>query len=312
MSISTVNAKLYISRVIGGGNSAQIQDLAGEALLRGYSDWEVERDWEFLLKDTTVATVIAGLTATAASAVVNAAVAGSLDFANVGQGVTISASDTATLVADTTIASIVRGVDGVVTSITLSNAFGGTTDISSTLTFTADIPLIVGTNDYALPNDFGRAYTCRELVDPRTLTFRRQRLFDRLYPDQTLQGLPLEYTTYNPYSPLTQNFGETRLKFDVIPSAIGTIRLRYYRKFITTGTNVDMPDDLLYKFLDYCRSVCLDLKRAQDDPAGYRRAQLASLKDAGAQDEEVTEDNDADNVMKSQYEMFGFYRGFWR
>ncbi len=311
MSMTTVNAKLYISRVIGGGNSSQIQDLAGEALLRGYSDWETERDWEFLLKDTSVLVSVAALSCTSASATVSVTT-GILDAVNVGQTVTVTgAGDTVTLAAGTTVSSLVRDASGMTTSITLSNAFGGTTDTSTTLSFTAEIPLIVGTIDYAVPADYGRAYTCRELVDPRTLTFRRQRVFDRLYPDQTLTGLPMEYTTYNPYSALTQNFGETRLKFDVIPSATGTIRLRYYRRFTTTGTNVDMPDDLLYKFLDYCRSVCLDLKRAQDDPTAYRRIQQVSLKEAGSADEEVTEDNDADNCMKSQIEMFGRHDRFY-
>jgi len=307
MSMSVVNAKTYISRVIGGANSSQIQDLAGEALLRGYSDWGTERDWEFLLKDTSLTTRVSNCNCTTLQGLVSAPTTGAFDFVNVGQGVTVQSGETVTLPAGTVVTVITRGSDGVVLTITLSQNFGGTDDTSVVLIFSADIPLVVGVNDYALPNDFGRFYTCRELVDPRTLVFRRQRLFDRLYPDQTLQGLPLEYTTYNPYSPATQNFGETRLKFDVIPSAVGTIRLRYYRKFITTGTNVDMPDDLLYKFLDYCRSVMLDLKRAQDDPTGYRKAQISSLNRAGEQDEEVTEDNDIDNCLKSQMDMYYRY-----
>lgn len=307
MSITTVNAKLYISRVIGGGNDPRVQDLAGEALLRGYSDWEIEKDWEFLLKDTSVNTVVAGLSATDSSPTISDST-GLLDFVNPGQTVTV-ASGSPTLPASTTVLSVTRNSTGVTTSITLTNNFTGTGTVS--LSFTADIPLVVGINDYALPSDWSRAYTCRTLVTPRPLTWRRQRVFDRIYFDQTVQGVPMEYTTYNPYSPLTQNYGETRLKFDRVPSQIDNVRLRYYRKFTTNGTNVDMPDDLLYKFLDYCRSVLLDLKRAQDDPSAYRSDQIGSMKQAAQNDEEVTEDNDADNCMKSQWEMGEGARPLW-
>jgi hypothetical protein len=153
MSMTNVNAKLYIARVLGGGSSQDNIDAAAEALARGYSDWQEKKYWRFLLKDTSNNTLVTGVTATASSAVVNAPSTGAFDFVNVGVTVTIS-SGTATLAASTTVFSLTRNTDGTVASITLTNAFGGTTNTSATLTFSGDIPIVAGTNDYNVPADY--------------------------------------------------------------------------------------------------------------------------------------------------------------
>lgn len=310
MSISVVNAKIYVARIIGGGASSQESlDMAGEAILRSYQDWQAKRFWRFLLKDTSKPTVVTGVTATASSAVVNAPSTGAFDFVNVNQTVTVSG--TATLAANTTVSTVTRGSDGVVTSITLSNAFGGSTDTNATLTFSADIPVVAGSNDYSLPNDFHAAFTARLTTNPRPLTWRDQRWWDRVIINQTVRGTPSDYTTYNPYSDLTQNFGTTHLKFDRIPDVNDTLQLRYYRKFNTSGSNIDMPDDLLYEFLDYCRNVLLVTKRAIDNPGEYARNVERAAEGAAQADDEPTDDNDADQVMKSQYEMGDWNRPLW-
>src|SRR5689334_20395097 len=213
MAMTLVNAKIYVARIIGGGaNSQEILDMAGEAIQRTYLEWQAKKFWRFLLKDTTNATAVTGVTATGASATVNAPSTGAFDFVNVGQTVTIS-SGTATLAADTTVSTVTRGSDGVVTAIVLSNAFGGTTNTNATLTFSANIPIRQGTNDYGLPNDFQAPFTCRLLTTPRTLTYRDQRAWDRMIVNQDNQGTPSDYTVYNTYSDLTQNYGTRRLKF---------------------------------------------------------------------------------------------------
>jgi len=310
MSMTTVNAKTYIARIIGGASSQEALDMAGEALLRGYQDWQNKKFWRFLLKDTTNATAVTGCTATSGSAVVNAPSAGALDFVNVGQTVTVSAG-TATLAAGTTVSSFTRNSDGTVASITLSNSFGGSTNANATLTFSANIPIIVGVNDYNVPNDFNAAFTARLTVTPKPLTWRDQRWWDRVIIDQTVRGTPSDYTTYNPYSELTQNFGNNHLKFDRIPDQADTLVLRYYRKFNATGTNVDMIDDFLYQFLDYCSNLLLVRKKAQDNPDGYSADVKEAAEGAAETDEQPTDDNDADQCMKSQFEMGENARPLW-
>jgi len=311
MSMTLVNAKIYVARVLGGAQNQEVIDMAAEAILRGYQDWQAQRFWRFLLKDTSIATAVSGITATGASASVTAPSTGAFDFVNVGQTVTIS-TGTATLAADTTVSSVTRNTSGVVTAITLSNAFGGTTNSSATLTFSADIPVIAGSNDYALPNDYNASATARLLTNPVTMAWRTPEYWDRLQPDDTLQGTPSEFTTYNPYSPLTQNFGDTRLKFDKVPAQNDTLRLRYFRRFTVDGTNIDMPDEVLYKFLDYCRSLLLEAKRAQDDPAGYRSSVLDSMKQAEQNDDQPNSESDAEECIKSQYEMWPMQPPLWR
>src|SRR6267142_2671916 len=310
MSITVVNAKIYITRIIGGAASQEAIDMAGEALIRGYQDWQGKKYWRFLQKDTSAATAVSGVTATSGQAVVNAPSTGAFDFVNVGQTVTISAG-TATLAAGTLVSSYSRNSDGTIASITLSNNIGGSTNASATLTFSANIPITDGTNDYNLPNDFNAPFTARLTVTPRPLTWRDQRYWDRTIIDQTVRGTPSDYTTYNPYSELTQNFGTTHLKFDHIPDAADVLALRYYRKFLTTGTNVDMPDEFLYQFLDYCRNLLLEAKRAQDDPQAYAQSVKEAAEGAAETDEQPTDDDDADQCMKSQWEMGDWNRPLW-
>lgn len=307
MSISVVNARIYISRIIGGAASQEALDMAGEAILRAYQDWQNKKFWRFLLKDTSNTTSVTGVTATSGQAVVNAPSSGAFDFINVGQTVTISAG-TATIPAGTTISSYVRNSDGTIASFTLSANIGGSTNANATLTFSANIPITAGTNDYNLPLDYNAPFTARTLTTPRTLTWRDQRWWDRVITDQTVRGTPTDYTTYNPNSELSQNFGTLRLKFDFIPNAADTLLLRYYRKFNSTGASIDMIDDYLYQFLDYCRNLLLAAKRAQDDPAGYAADTKEAAQGAAENDEQPTDDDDADQCMKSQYEMGNWNR----
>jgi len=310
MSMTTVNAKLYIARVLGGGSSQDNIDAAGEALLRGYSDWEDKKFWVFLRKDTSLARAVTGLTATGASAIVTA-VSNNLNAVNVGQTVTIS-SGTATLAAATTVLSFTRDSSGNVATITLSNAFGGTTNTNATLTFSANIPIVAGTNEYNLPDDYNVGSNGKLISDlKRTLTWRDQEYWDRMQPDESLTGMPSEFTTYNPISELTQNFGDTRLRFDRVPTDSDTMLLRYYRKFTTDGTNVDIPNGILYKFLDYCRSLLLEAKRAKDDPGGYRDSALDGMEQAAESDEKRNTEDDVNECIKSQYEA-GMNGPLWR
>ena len=300
MAKTTVDAKVYIARVIGGAQSPGAIDAAGEALLSGYGDWQTMRNWDFLLKDTSLTTAVTGVTATQSVAVVNAPSSGAFDFVNVGQTVTISAG-TAILAVPTSVLSFTRNSDGTIATITLSNSFTGTTNTNATLTFSANIHVTTGVNDYNLPRDYYEAYTARFITNSkRPLQYRRQRHWDKTQWDQSVQGTPEEYTTYNPYSDGTQNHGTEHMKFDRIPQQDDDLFLRYYRTFTVDGTYVDVPDRYLQAFLDYCRGLALEAKRAQENPTAY----LASVKDraekSGEDDEEV-EDSD-DSYMKSQYE----------
>lgn len=301
MAMLTTDARIYVAKVIGGAASPNALDAANEALLRSYADWQMKANWEFLLRDNSLTTSVTGLTATAAAAVVTPVTAGTLDFVAVGQGVTIP-TGTATLAAGTTILSFVRGSDGSVTSITLSNSFGGTTNTDATLVFSAYMHITAGVNDYGLPLDCWEPYSARFITNSkRPLAYKNQRLWDRTQWDQTVLGTPCEYTQYNPYSDLTQGHGNRHLKFDVVPSADDDLFLRYYRLFNPSGTYVDMIDQYLYPFLDYCRARALEAKRAQENPQAYLNEQQKTAAEFVAGDGEH-EDNE-DCVMRSQFEM---------
>lgn len=312
MPMTTVNARIYVARIIGGGASSQESlDMADEAIHRTYQEWQARRFWRGLLKDTSLATSVPACTATVGggNATVNAPSSAAFDFVNIGQTVTISG--TAALAANTTVASFTRNADGTVATITLSNPFSGTTDSNATLTFSADIPIIAGQQEYNAPLDFNRPFTALLLVNKRTLVWRDQRWFDRIVYDQTTPAYVTDYTVYNPVSEITQNFGTKRIRFNHTADVNDTLRLRYYRPFNVSGTYIDVPDEYLYIFLDYARNVLLLTKRAQDDPEGYAKAINSAAEEADENDEQVTDDDDADQCMKSQWEMGNWNRALW-
>lgn len=314
MSMTLVDAKTYVAQIFGGTASQESLDMAGTAIRRAYSDWQIKHYWKFLLKDTSNATsVSASAAANGATLFANGTMIAlaALDFVNIGQTVTYSGS-TGSLAANTTVLSYTRNSDGTIATVVLSNAVTGIgTTEAGTFTFSADIPIVAGTQDYNLPTDFFAAYTARTITNPRTLTWRDQRYWDRIIVNQTVRGFPAEYTTYNPISDETQNFGTQRLKLDVIPQANDTLRLRYYREFNQTGTYIDVPDQFLYPFLDYARGVLLATKKAADDPAAFLQSATQGAEASLEQDQEPTEDNDMDSYLKSQYEMGPLQRNLW-
>lgn len=303
MPMTVVDAKKYVARIIGGGaESPETLDMADESLRRSYQDWQASKFWRFLLRDTSQTTPVT-ITATKSSAVITPSASGVLDFVNVGQTVTYVGS-VGTLTAGTTVSSFTRNTDGTIATVTLSNAFGGGSYTTETgvLTFSADIPIIQGTNEYNVPSDFNSPAGALMLVNKRTLTWREQRWFDRTIHDQTTERYVDNYTVSNPLSELTQNFGTKRLRFEGPPTENDTLRLRYYRAFNPNGTYVDMPDEYLYMFLDYARNILLATKRAHDDPEAYARSVLEATQEVKENDEEPTDDNDADFGIHSQYE----------
>lgn len=302
--MTVTDAKAYIAGIIGGSNDPKALVRAAEAIARGYTDWQNQRFWTFLLKDTARGFAVAACTATAASASVNAPSSGAFDGVNVGVGVTIS-SGTATLTAGTTVLSFTRNTDGTIASITLSNSFGGTTNTNATLTFSGDIPTVAGTDEYNLPPDFGGYYSARliDSVGPKEpLKYIEQRAWDKVTLDQTERGVPYAYSTYNPDSEGGQNFGTSRLRLYRVPDASYTVHVRYFRTFNQTGSNIDVPAQYLYQFLDYCRSIMLSTKRAQDDPVAYAGQVQNAYEAAQQTDEQPNDDDDGDIRLHSPYE----------
>lgn len=296
MSISLANAKIYVARIIGGALNSEKLDMANEAIQRGFRDWQVKKEWEFLLKDTSDGFSVAGVSTTISVTTVNAPSTGAFDGVNIG--VTVTGSN---IPANTTVSSYTRNSDGTIASIVLSNAPTSTTSV--TLTFSGNIPIIAGTDTYNLPTDFHKHYSVRFITNLKwPLTFVRIRDWDRVTYDQINPRSSELYTIYNSRSSLTQNKGQLRLKLMGVPAANDTLLIRYYRQFDADADPLDIEDEVLYDFLDYCQSLLLLTKRSFDDPAAFLADIKQRVQGAMTDDEEVTEDEDI--RMKSQIEMW--------
>jgi len=309
MSMTRALARVYVARVLGGANDDKAWDMAEEALVRAASDWQTAHLWESYLKDTSLGFAVTGLTATLAASTVSAATAGVLDGVNVGVSVTIS-SGSATLAAGTTVLSYTRASDGTIATITLSNAFGGTTNTNATLTFSGDIPILEGVQDYNAPPDFATPYMARLTSSPEwDLTYIRPRLWNRMAVNQTTRGIVEAYTMFNAISPATQARGTKRLRVYRIPNADNVMQMAYYRAINETADPVDVPDEYLYKFLDYARGLLVMTKRAMDSPGDYLKLAGSGVQSAVTDDEEDSEDED--KRMISQMEQGNMNRPLW-
>ncbi len=300
--MTLANAILYVSRPVGGAGNPEIRAMAAEAIQEAYSDWQIAKFWTFLLKDTSATTAISGLV-TKTSATVTPTTAGQFDCVNIGQ--TVTYAGVAGTLAAASVASFVRGTDGVITSITLDVAFGGgsyTTE-TGTLTFSANIPLIAGTREYNLPNDFGGAHGARLLDGEKNdVDWIDIRQWDKGTGDQTLQGNVSMYTTYNPASEGGQNFGTSRMRVFKTPNAARTLELKYFRLFNTSATSIDVPDQYLYQFLKHARSIIVANKIAMDNPEGLITQAAQGFSATQVSDEQPNDDEDGDARLKSPYE----------
>lgn len=310
-------ASTVAQRALGAQNTAGAVDLAKEAIKASIRDWNATKDWNFLLKDTLAGFSVAGCTCTFGSAVVNAPATATFDAVNIGVTVTVTGSgDTATLPADTRVKSYTRNADGTVAAITMGNdagdnvTFGGTTDTSTTLTFSGDIPIRDGVNEYNLPTDFSSAYSVRLLTNKRLLVFIRYREWNKKIIDQGTKGAVEAYTVYNPVSPQTQNFGTYRMRVFRTPSAADTAHMQYFRRMDPNAATVDIPDDYIEMFIDYAIWRFIRIKNTEDTRLPHLfEVALGSLQRAMSDDTGNTEDEEIRLI--SQMEAWSGEKMLW-
>lgn len=292
MSMTRANAKAYIAKAIGGAAFQSILNMAEEALMRSFEDWQAAKNWFFMLKDTEGGFSVPNVVLSNSTAVVSAPSTGAFDGINIGVGVSDSGGK---ITANTTVLSLTRATDGTVATITLS-----ATPAAGTVTMivSGNIPLICLQQEYNLYPDFFAPYHARMTEKRLPLDYIAYRYWNTKIIDHTISGLPVAYTVYNPISAETQNYGTYRLRVFRIPNGTAgthydTLFQQYYRKFNFTSDPLDIPDKYLYKFLDYAQWKLLEKKEATSDrlPAAQASA-LAALQSAMTDDEEICEEEE--------------------
>lgn len=298
MSMTRADAKNYIARVLSAVQSQQAQVWAEESLQRAFTDWQLARNWEFLLKDTSLQRnigflpYISGQTIYTLSSHLTA-----FRGANVGQEVFASVFTGG----KTTIANLTYADNGQLATVVF--AAPANTTISVATSLSADIPINVGQTDYNLPVDFYAPATTRILGSSgQKIEYIRNGTWYRAATAPDNNGAVDFYTLFNARSALTTNYGETRLRLRRPPEKADTLRVEYFRTFDRDSDPLDIPDDYLYKFLDYCRALILESRRAADDPGAYAQRALSGLGQAVLSDSEQADDEDVGLI--SQMDVF--------
>jgi hypothetical protein len=280
MSITYTDAQTYTARVLGAsGDSVQLA-AAADSIKAAIQEWNLRHDFSYLLMDTSGGFTVAACTMTLGTTLTTTTPNG---FAGVNIGQTAVGATIGTV----TVTAIV--------STTVLTVSGGANAGPETMTFSADIPVISGTDTYNLPSPIGRPYSARLLTNEWTLTFKEQREIDRAFVPQTAGGTPWFYNLFNTGS-FTIGRQNGKIRLFPIPGHADTLRVRYFRPIAEPASgsdNLDVLDTYVYALLDLARYMFLrdhdsESQRLQELK---ERAEL-QFRAVVARDEQGTEDND--------------------
>ena len=304
MSMTRADAKNYIARVLSAVQSQQAQIWAEESIQRAFTDFQLARNWEFLLKDTSNTRVVGSIPFLTSVKTYSVATSGQFDGLNVGQTLKASAFTGGKNV----ISAITYDDTGRIISFTLTD-FPAATVISQ-VTCTDDIVVVPGQEEYNLPPDFYAPSTTRLLGDNGyKIDYVRNGLWYRAAVAPETRGIVDFYSLFNPNSAATTGNGITRMRLRYPPSDAGVIRMEYFRVFNKDSDPLDIPDDFLYKFLDYCRALILESRSAAEQPAMYAQRALAGLSSAAMADAETVDDEEV--ALHSQMSVYAGNRRLW-
>lgn len=299
MATTYTDAQTYVARVLGASADTTQLAAAAESIKAAIQEWNLRHDFSYLLMDTSGGFTVATCANTAGA--VTTSTANGFAGVNVGQTFTVqdgSPAGTYTVSA--------------VTSTTAITATGGGGNFTAeTLVFSADIPVVAGTDTYNLPSPIGRPYSAILVTSGDVLTFKEQRNIDRAFAIPTPTFPPFFYNLYNSAT-FTTGRQNGKIRLFPTPSSGDTLRVRYYRPIAEPASgsdNLDVPDTYVWALLELARYFFLkdhdsESQRLQECK---ERAEL-QFRQVIARDEQGSEDNDITLVPQMEH---GFNRSIW-
>lgn len=298
MSMTRADAKNYIARVLSAVSSQQAQVWAEEAIQRAFTDFQLARNWEFLLKDTSSVRNL-DLVNYLNNNEATPYTAGQFNGLNVGQTLYSSLAFNSTG-GKNTIKEIQYDAYGVPVKLVFDLVHGTSSITPFTTTAAGDIVINAGQSDYNLPEDFYAPATTRILGSSGyKVEYIRNGLWYKAASMPDENGIVEFYSLFNG----TNGSPKLRLRFP--PQKDDVLRIEYFRQFKRNDDPIDIPDDLLYKFLDYCRALVLEVRSAAEQPAAFASRALSGLGQAALADSEPVDDEDIG--LHSQMSTFSRY-----
>jgi hypothetical protein len=241
-------AYAFVARAMSRGSDTDRTASAKDAIAEAIETWNLRRDWRFLAMDTRN-----GFSVTACTVGSLGATHATNGFAGVNIGQTVTSSNAADFVTPTNRTITAVAADG--SSVSWAVASDGAGGSGRTLTFSADIPMISGTDLYNLPTAIKRIYDVRLLINERPLAWKDERMLDRIFLTRSSSVMPAFYNNYNDGSFSTvKEYG--RIRLSPIPSVADTIRVKYHRLISQPSSDsdlIDMPARYVYSMLTMAR-----------------------------------------------------------
>lgn len=294
MAITSTLAQVAVARALG--NAADTDQLAAalDAIKAAIAEWNIRRDWRFLNMDTSGGFTVAACTSNGANpSIITTTTSNGFAGVNVGQTAT-GLSGTAT-----------------VASVQSTTQFTATTQVTGgpvTLTFSADIPLVAGTQTYNLPSPVKRIYDARLLTNPRTLIWKDQREIDLMFAsDLTSRGTPEYYNIFNAASFSASGAQNGVVRVFRIPSEADTLSVRYYRPIAEPATGsdyIDVLDRYVYALLDLARYYYMRDHDADNPRTGDMEKRAEKLfRECWADDDGGSEDRESALVPRIEHDI---------
>jgi hypothetical protein len=277
--MTRTDAKTYIARALSGSSETEQLAHAQDALFAAIQEWNLRHDWSFRLMDTSGGFSVATCTLTGTALTTSAT--------NGFAGVNIGQTATGATIGTVTVTAIVSS-----TAVTVS---GGSDGGPETLTFSADIPIIAGTDTYNLPSPVKRPYSARLVTSNRNLDYKEQRTIDREYTNLSVGGTPYCYNLFNSMA-FSTSYQNGKIRVFPVPSDADTLRARFHTPIPEPGGEsavLEVLDRYVYALLELGRYYFLKNSDSENPRTGeYKERGEFLLRKAISDDREGTHDND--------------------
>lgn len=177
-------------------------------------------------------------------------------------------------------------------------------DWNWTLTTAADIPTVVGTQDYVLPTNVKKMYEVHIGSPARSLAYIDEREYKRSRWDQTIRGLPIWYTEIFSGTPLT-----TYIRLYPIPASVVNVSVRYFRNMAAMsadGDTLDIPAVYENGLLWLGKALFLADRDAENARTGFWQQKADAIMNKAIEQDDRQPDRDSRLIPAAEH-MRGAY-----
>jgi len=134
------------------------------------------------------------------------------------------------------------------------------------------VSTVASTDTYDLTAGIFRIYSVRDTTNLRPIAYQREMQFDRAYGNGTASGVPYIYMLPGQAKALSTSQPQQKIQFYPIPSAVYSIKVRYFAEVTAMSNDSDIPtipDEFHELLVDYACRIHFGRKNDARSKAHY-------------------------------------------